>query len=107
MYEISLDEDVTLSIKDDNGQYAFTPYMLDCLNGNHRYVQFEIVKYPFIATAIDVEQRLNDKIEALATERENIIGKMARMEKQQLKLRNKVQKLHKAKKALKTLREFM
>lgn len=87
----------------ENGSY----YLLYCMNDKDATIKFEIVEYPTATITVDVEQRLNDKIEALATERENILAKMERMEKQQLKLRVKVQKLHKAKKALKTLKEFM
>ncbi|SCZ84042.1 hypothetical protein [Enterococcus phage VFW] len=93
-------------ILDNYGDSAESDYILNCLNGQN-IVEFEIFEYPTATITVDVEQRLNDKIESLATERENILAKMARMEKQQLKLRNKIQKLHKAKKALKTLREFM
>lgn len=93
-------------ILDNYGDSAESDYILNCLNGQN-IVKFEIFEYPTATITVDAEQRLNDKIEARATERENILAKMARMEKQQLKLRNKVQKLHKAKKALKTLREFM
>lgn len=93
-------------ILDNYGDSAESDYILNCLNGQN-IVKFEIFEYPTATITVDVEQRLNDKIESLATERENILAKMARMEKQQLKLRNKIQKLHKAKKALKTLREFM
>lgn len=79
--------------------------------GNNKYVNLiskdELKKVEPTATIIvDVEQRLNDKIEALASERENILAKMDRMEKQQLKLRDKVLKLKEAKKALEILKEF-
>lgn len=94
-------------ILDNFGDSAESGYILDSLNNECSFVKFEIFEYPTATITVDVEQRLNDKIEALATERENILAKMERMEKQQLKLRVKVQKLHKAKKALKTLREFM
>lgn len=94
-------------ILDNFGDSAESGYILDSLNNECSFVKFEIFEYPTAIITVDVEQRLNDKIEALATERENILAKMERMEKQQLKLRVKVQKLHKAKKALKTLREFM
>lgn len=94
-------------ILDNFGDSAESGYILDSLNNECSFVKFEIFEYPTATITVDVEQRLNDKIEALVTERENILAKMERMEKQQLKLRVKVQKLHKAKKALKTLREFM
>lgn len=94
-------------ILDNFGDSAESGYILDSLNNESSFVKFEIFEYPTATITVDVEQRLNDKIEVLSTERENILAKMDRMEKQQLKLRNKVQKLHKAKKALKTLREFM
>lgn len=61
---------------------------------------------PTETITVDVEQRLNDKIEVLASERENILAKMDRMEKQQLKLRDKVLKLNEAKKALENLKEL-
>lgn len=61
---------------------------------------------PTETITVDVEQRLNDKIEVLASERENILAKMDRMEKQQLKLRDKVLKLNEAKKALEILKEL-
>lgn len=94
-------------ILDNFGDSAESGYILDSLNNECSFVKFEIFEYPTATITVDVEQQLNDKIEALATERENILAKMERMEKQQLKLRVKVQKLHKAKKALKTLKEFM
>ena len=43
LYEVKLTKDDSLSIKDDHGHDAYTDYMLDCLNGNHRLVVFEIV----------------------------------------------------------------
>ena len=55
---------------------------------------------------LQYEQRLNDKIESLRSERENILSKMDRMEAQQLKLRDKINKLKEAKKALEILKEF-
>lgn len=105
VYEVSLGKDGILFIKDDQGHYAYLDYMLDCLNGNH-VVEFEIVEYPTATITVDVEQRINDKIEALDKERMNIIGKIERMKAQQLKLRDKIQKLKEAKKALEILKEF-
>lgn len=43
LYEIS-DEDGELAIKDDHGDDAYRNYMLDCLNGKHKPVKFEIIK---------------------------------------------------------------
>lgn len=105
VYEVSLGKYGILFIKDDQGHDAYLDYMLDCLNGNH-VVAFEIVEQPTATIIVDVEQQLNDKIEALASERENILAKMDRMEKQQLKLRDKVLKLNEAKKALEILKEL-
>ncbi|ADI23900.1 hypothetical protein [Enterococcus phage EFRM31] len=105
LYEVKLTKDDSLSIKDDHGHDAYTDYMLDCLNGDH-IVKFEIVEQPTATITVDVEQRLNDKIESLRSERENILSKMDRMEAQQLKLRDKINKLSEAKKALEILKEF-
>lgn len=79
--------------------------------GKHKWANLitkdELKKVEPTATiTVDVEQRLNDKIEALGSERENILAKMDRMEKQQLKLRDKVLKLNEAKKALEILKEL-
>lgn len=79
--------------------------------GKHKWANLitkdELKKVEPTATiTVDVEQQLNDKIEALASERENILAKMDRMEKQQLKLRDKVLKLNEAKKALEILKEL-
>lgn len=90
----------------DNYDDTFSSeYILNCLNGQN-IVEFEIFEYPTATITVDVEQRLNDKIEALGSERENILAKMDRMEKQQLKLRDKVLKLNEAKKALEILKEL-
>lgn len=105
LYELKLTKDNSLSINDDQGHEAYSDYMLDCLNGDH-IVKFEIVEQPTATITVDVEQRLNDKIELLLNERENIFKKMDRMENQQLKLRDKIQKLNEAKKALEILKEF-
>lgn len=105
LYEVKLTKDDSLSIKDDHGHDAYTDYMLDCLNGDH-IVKFEIVEQPTTTIKVDVEQRLNDKIESLQKERMNIIDKMERMEVQQYKLHNKINKLNEAKKALEILKEF-
>ena len=93
-------------IFDNYGDSAESDYILNCLNGQN-IVEFEIFEYPTATITVDVEQRLNDKIEALATERENILAKMDRMKRQEHKLSEKLIKLKEAKKALKTLREFM
>lgn len=172
LYEVSLNEDDVLAIKDNNGYEVYRDYMVDCLNGNHRPVVFEIVNEeetmqefklgdlveitsntsnarnekdelynvgekaiitdvfsttvrignnkwanlitkdelkkvePTATITVDVEQRLNDKIELLDKERMNIINKIERMKAQQLKLRDKVLKLNEAKKALEILKEF-
>lgn len=44
LYNVSLNDDGILQIKDDNGHGANIHYMLDCLNGNHNPVSFEIVE---------------------------------------------------------------
>lgn len=44
VYELSLSNSGTLEIKDDNGDGAFTDYILDCLNGNHKPVEFEVAE---------------------------------------------------------------
>lgn len=43
VYEVSSDNIGELSITDNDGSPAFKNYMLDCLNGNHNPVSFEIV----------------------------------------------------------------
>lgn len=105
VYEVSLGKDGILFIKDDQGHDAYLDYMLYCLNGNH-VVAFEIVEQPTATITVDVEQRLNDKIEALSVERQNIFDKMERMDRQEVKLRDKINKLKEAKKALEILKEF-
>lgn len=79
--------------------------------GNNKYVNLitkdELKKVEPTATiTVDVEQRLNDKIEALSVERQNIFDKMERMDRQEVKLRDKIKKLNEAKKALEILKEF-
>lgn len=44
VYTVSLNDDGILQITDDNGHGKYTDYMLDCLNGNHNPVSFEIVE---------------------------------------------------------------
>lgn len=44
LYNVSLNDDGILQITDDNGHCAYLDYMLDCLNGNHSPVSFEIVE---------------------------------------------------------------
>lgn len=44
LYNVSLNDDGILQITDDNGHGANIHYMLDCLNGNHNPVSFEIVE---------------------------------------------------------------
>lgn len=44
VYEVSLGKDGILFIKDDQGHDAYVGYMLDCLNGKHNPVEFEIIK---------------------------------------------------------------
>lgn len=44
LYNVSLNDDGILQITDDNGHGAYTDYMLDCLNGKHNPVSFEIVE---------------------------------------------------------------
>lgn len=94
-------------IIDNDGDPFDSEYILKSLNGQvNRRPRFEIFEYQTATITVDVEQRLNDKIEALGSERENILAKMDRMEKQQLKLRDKVLKLNEAKKALEILKEL-
>lgn len=106
LYEVSLDKDITLSIKDNDGSTAYSQYILDCLNGTYKPVEFEIFEYPTATITVDIEQQLNDRIELLHKERMNIIDKIERMESQRCKLRDKIQKLSDAKKALEILKEF-
>lgn len=86
----------------ENGSY----YLLYCMNDKDATIKFEIVEYPTATITVDVEQRLNDKIEALSVERQNIFDKMERMDRQEVKLRDKINKLKEAKKALEILKEF-
>lgn len=44
LYNVSLNDDGILQITDDNGHCAYPDYMLDCLNGKHNPVSFEIVE---------------------------------------------------------------
>lgn len=44
VYDVTLNDDGILQITDDDGSKAFADYMLDCLNGNHNPVSFEIVE---------------------------------------------------------------
>lgn len=92
-------------ILDNFGDSAESGYILDSLNGQN-IVEFEIFEYPTATITVDVEQRLNDKIEALSVERQNIFDKMERMDRQEVKLRDKINKLKEAKKALEILKEF-
>ncbi|UYB00585.1 hypothetical protein OLACOIGA_00023 [Enterococcus phage vB_Efa29212_2e] len=93
-------------ILDNLGDSVESWYILDSLNNECSFVKFEIFEYPTATITVDVEQRLNDKIEALSVERENILSKMDRMEKQQLKLRDKIQKLNEWKEVIETIKEF-
>lgn len=86
----------------ENGSY----YLLYCMNDKDAKIKFEIVEYQTATITVDVEQRLNDRIELLDNERKNIFDKMDRMNRQELKLRDKVIKLKEAKKALEILKEF-
>lgn len=92
-------------ILDNYGDSAESDYILNCLNGQN-IVEFEIFEYPTATITVDVEQRLNDKIEVLSVERQNIFDKMERMDRQEVKLRDKINKLKEAKKALEILKEF-
>ena len=94
------------SILDNFGDSAESGYILDSLNNECSFVKFEIFEYPTATITVDVEQRLNDKIEALSVERQNIFDKMERMDRQEVKLRDKINKLKEAKKALEILKEF-
>lgn len=93
-------------ILDNFGDSAESGYILDSLNNECSFVKFEIFEYPTTTITVDVEQRLNDKIEALSVERQNIFDKMERMDRQEVKLRDKINKLKEAKKALEILKEF-
>lgn len=86
----------------ENGSYD----ILYCMNDKDAKIKFEIVEYPTATITVDVEQRINDKIEALSVERQNIFDKMERMDRQEVKLRDKINKLKEAKKALEILKEF-
>lgn len=44
LYIVSLNDDGILQITDDNGHCAYPDYMVDCLNGKHKPVAFEIVE---------------------------------------------------------------
>lgn len=93
-------------ILDNFGDSVESGYILDSLNNECSFVKFEIFEYPTATITVDVEQRLNDKIEALSVERQNIFDKMERMDRQEVKLRDKINKLKEAKKALEILKEF-
>ena len=93
-------------ILDNFGDSAESGYILDSLNNECSFVKFEIFEYPTATITVDVEQQLNDKIEALSVERQNIFDKMERMDRQEVKLRDKINKLKEAKKALEILKEF-
>ncbi|CAD0300245.1 Phage protein [Enterococcus phage Q69] len=93
-------------ILDNFGDSVESWYILDTLNNECSFVKFEIFEYPTATITVDVEQRLNDKIEALSVERQNIFDKMERMDRQEVKLRDKINKLKEAKKALEILKEF-
>ncbi|QAX97275.1 hypothetical protein Max_56 [Enterococcus phage vB_EfaS_Max] len=93
-------------IIDNFGDSVESWYILDSLNNECSFVKFEIFEYPTATITVDVEQRLNDKIEALSVERQNIFDKMERMDRQEVKLRDKINKLKEAKKALEILKEF-
>ncbi|QLF85427.1 tail length tape-measure protein [Enterococcus phage vB_EfaS-271] len=43
VYTVSLNDGI-LQITDDNGDGAYTDFMLDCLNGNYTTLSFEIVE---------------------------------------------------------------
>ena len=93
-------------IIDNFGDSVESWYILDSLNNECSFVKFEIFEYPTATITVDVEQRLNDKIEVLSVERQNIFDKMERMDRQEVKLRDKINKLKEAKKALEILKEF-
>lgn len=86
-------------IIDNFGDSAESGYILDSLNNECSFVKFEIFEYPTATITVEVEQRLNDKIEALSVERQNIFDKMERMDRQEVKLRDKINKLKEAKKS--------
>lgn len=93
-------------ILDNFGDSAESGYILDSLNNECSFVKFEIFEYPTATITVEVEQRLNDKIEVLSVERQNIFDKMERMDRQEVKLRDKINKLKEAKKAIEILKEF-
>lgn len=93
-------------IIDNDGEENGIYYLLYCMNDKDAKIKFEIFEYPTATITVDVEQRLNDKIEALSVERQNIFDKMERMDRQEVKLRDKINKLKEAKKALEILKEF-
>lgn len=93
-------------IIDNFGDSVESWYILDSLNNECSFVKFEIFEYPTATITVDVEQRINDKIEVLSVERQNIFDKMERMDRQEVKLRDKINKLKEAKKALEILKEF-
>lgn len=98
---------VNKCIIDNDGDLFDSEYILKGLNGQvNRRPRFEIFEYPTATITVDVEQRLNDKIEALSVERQNIFDKMERMDRQEVKLRDKINKLKEAKKAIEILKEF-
>ena len=84
----------------ENGSY----YLLYCMNDKDAKIKFEIFEYPTATITVEVEQRLNDKIEVLSVERQNIFDKMERMDRHEVKLRDKINKLKEAKKALEILK---
>lgn len=73
-------------IIDNFGDSVESWYILDSLNNECSFVKFEIFEYP--------------------VERQNIFDKMERMDRQEVKLRDKINKLKEAKKALEILKEF-
>jgi hypothetical protein len=93
-------------IIDNDGEENGSYYILYCMNDKYAKIKFEIFEQPTATITVDVEQRLNDKIEVLSVERQNIFDKMERMDRQEVKLRDKINKLKEAKKALEILKEF-
>uniref|UniRef100_A0AAU8EII4 Cytidine deaminase n=1 Tax=Enterococcus phage vB_EfaS_SZ1 TaxID=3161157 RepID=A0AAU8EII4_9CAUD len=109
VYEVSSDNIGELSITDNDGSPAFKNYMLDCLNGNHSPVIFEIVEEekegPVALIEVDTLKLIEAKIEQLRDEQENLHNKRMRIKHQEEALRDKRMKLVESKKAFEFLKQ--
>ncbi|AHB79811.1 cytidine deaminase [Enterococcus phage IME-EF4] len=109
VYEVSSDNIGELSITDNDGSPAFKNYMLDCLNGNHNPVSFEIVEEekeePVALIEVDTLKLIEAKIEQLRDEQENLHNKRMRIKHQEEALRDKRMKLVESKKAFEFLKQ--